>query len=375
MECPFCKSALTTTYICKGCGADLVILKHLEEGRKKKKIETTSLKSAELHFAGTQITGTQISEVEVPELSESSSSASYLTTEETFFPETSYLSAENIESINSITDFSQEQEISSFDIDTELHLDNALSPEVRNEIETLFDQLFLSLSDQPYVPQSEITSTDLILRERTEQLDLLFELLHGSFSSPQAKQENEETQNSESKQVKSSPKIVLPKEQVAALLQTNSENLQTSQKDRRNELYIAPSALNSILATIVDLVLSQVLTIFGLFIYGGSSIIREPTLSTIPDQIFSITIFLTLLVPSFCLYKAAFFLSIGSTPGCFITGIKPIALDGSKPSRYRLVLLSFTAPFIRLFTIPIFLSKRGTNFLLKLAEVRFTVEK
>jgi hypothetical protein len=380
MKCPFCKSALTTTYICKGCGADLVILKHLEEGRKKKRIETTSLKSAEPHFTSTQITATQItatqiSEVEVPDLSESSWSSDNLTAEDTFHSEMSALSSESLESINTITDFSQAQEIFSFDGYTELHLDNALSPEVRNEIETLFDQLFLSLSDQPCVPQSEITSTDLILRERTEQLDLLFELLHGSFSSSQAKQENEETQNFESKLVKSLPKIVLPEEQVAALLQTNCENLQTSPKDSRNERYIAPSALNSILATIVDLVLSQVLTLFGLFIYGGSSILREPSLSTIPDQIFSITIFLALLVPSFCFFKAAFFLSIGSTPGCFITGIKPVSLDGSKPTRYCLVLLSFTAPFIRLFTIPIFLTKRGTNFLIKLTEVRYTVEK
>ena len=365
MECPFCKSALTKTYICKGCGADLVILKHLEEVRQKKSTGANLLKSAAPHFTVTQST----------EINESSWSAHKLTTEETLQTETSSLSAANPESFIPITDSDQEQENHSSDINTEIVLDDALSTEVRHEIETLFDQLFLSISDKLCVPQSEITSDDLILRERTEQLELLFELLHGSFSSLQPEQESEEIEKSESKLAKSSPRILLPKESLTPLLRTNSDNSQTSSRDNKNELFSSPSAINSIVAAIVDLVLSQVMTLLGILSYERFSLLREPNFATIPGQIFSITILLALFVPSLCLYKAAFFASIGSTPGFLITGIKPIGLDGSKPTRFRLILFSFTAPFVRFFTSPFFLSNRGAKFLIKLTEVRFTVDK
>jgi len=361
MECPFCKSALTTTYLCKKCGADLVILKNLEEGRKKKKIGISSLESAALNYSTTQ----------VPEKGDPSWSAPQLETKEQFQPETVSFSTESVEAIISILDENQKEAFLNFDLNTDqVPPESTLSPEVLNEIEILFDQLYLTFSDNLPVPQNEISSADLILRERTEQLDLLFDLLHGSFSSPQPKQEKEETQSSEIKPKKSSPRIEFPKEQLESPLWNSSDNLPNRAKEPQNERRIEPSALNLIIATIVDLALSQVFTIFGLLIYEGFFILKEPTLTTIADQIFCFTIFLALFVPSFCLYRAACFLFIGLTPGCFITGIKPIALDGSKLSRYRLVLLSFTAPLVRLLTIPFFLTNRGTKFLTKLTEVR-----
>jgi hypothetical protein len=336
-------------------------LKNLEEGRKKKKIGISSLESAALNYSTTQ----------VPEKGDPSWSAPQLETKEQFQPETVSFSTESVEAIISILDENQKEAFLNFDLNTDqVPPESTLSPEVLNEIEILFDQLYLSFSDNLPVPQNEISSADLILRERTEQLDLLFDLLHGSFSSPQPKQEKEETQSSEIKPKKNSPRIEFPKEQLESPLWNSSDNLPNRAKEPQNERHIEPSALNLIIATIVDLALSQVFTIFGLLIYEGFFILKEPTLTTIADQIFCFTIFLALFVPSFCLYRAACFLFIGLTPGFFITGIKPIALDGSKPSRYRLVLLSFTAPFVRLLTIPFFLTNRGTKFLTKLTEVR-----
>lgn len=294
MECPFCKSAVATTYRCEGCGADLHILRQLKDIRARSGHHTAQFANQISPSDGTR-------DRELSETSTFESSGDEL--------------ADNVF-------FGEEQ----LPVDSASEVPSAapLSSLKSNEVDSLFDQLFASLSETNPVTQTEISAADVIIKERTEQVDLLFELLQGSLVSPDLTREKVKPESSIKLSGKNSPRINRSHAAPEQFFTTIRENQPPSVPSSEHEQHVTPSALNRWLAGLIDGVLSQLPLFAALVIQYDFSLLRAPTLATVANYMFCVSLLIFFLVPSFLLFRGAFIFFVGWTPGHFITGMRPM---------------------------------------------------
>jgi hypothetical protein len=294
MECPFCKSVIATTYRCEGCGADLHILRQLKDIRARSGHDPAPIAD---HISPSDETPDH-------ELSETSTfeSRGDESADNVFF-------AEEQLPVDSAPGFPSLGPFSSFKL---------------NEVDSLFDQLFASLSETSPMTQTEISAADVIIKERTEQVELLFELLQGSLVSSDLAREKVKTESSIKLSGKNSPRINFSNAAPEQFFTTIRENHPSPVPPSEQEQHVTPSALNRWLAGLIDGVLSQLPLFAALVIQYDFSLLRAPTLATVADDLFCLSLLIFFLVPSFLFFRGAFVFFVGSTPGRFITGIHPM---------------------------------------------------
>lgn len=294
MECPFCKSAIATTYRCEGCGADLHILRQLKDIRARSGHHPAHIPD---------------------QISPSDETRDHGLSETSTFESSGDESADNVF-------FGGEQ--LPVDLASEVPSSAPLSSFKSNEVDSLFDQLFASLSETNPMTQTEISAADVIIKERTEQVDLLFELLQGSLVSPDLTREKVKPESSIKLSGKNSPRINFSHAAPEQFFTTIRENQPPSVPSSEQEQHVTPSVLNRWLAGLIDGVLSQLPLFAALVIQYDFSLLRAPTLATVADDLFCLSLLFFFLVPSFLFFRGAFVFFVGSTPGRFITGIHPM---------------------------------------------------
>lgn len=243
-----------------------------------------------------------------------------------------------------------------------------------SEIDTLFTQLYESVAKSDCAPKDEIKLTDIIVRERSEQLDLLFHLLDESLS-PTGKERGLSevtTMPSEGRSLISpAPRNPLVHPQQSA--EVFDQGLKGEAKPIKSGPTTTPppilqtlrahapsaSRLICTLAILTDLIISETLVATVLNLSGIALPLHRPQLATIADDVSSLTLLLALLLPGFCAYRAILLLTTGTTVGYAVYGITPVSLDGRAPSRFQLVVRALVSPVVGLLTAPLALFQRS----------------
>lgn len=237
----------------------------------------------------------------------------------------------------------------------------------RSEINPLFYKLYDSLAESPEPLNREIELTDLVVRERSERLDLLFHLLDESVSPVAVKREFVELPR-----IPPESKTATSPELQRTLSQAVQESISAdrvtgeaspslwSQPGIEASLPIeilrlrapSPSRLACLLAAVTDLLMSETLVAIFLSMSGVVLPFHRPQLITIADDLYSATLLVAFLLPSFCAYRAILLLTTGTTLGYLIYGITPISRDGHTPSRLQLILRAVVSPVVGLLSAP-----------------------
>lgn len=247
-------------------------------------------------------------------------------------------------------------------------LEDRLVPDQLSEIEALFTALTDSLAESTAPSTHEIRLTDLIVRERSERLDLLFHLLDESLSPLGEKREFVELPNMPPKsEPLISPELRQTLSQALQEVSASEQGFEGRTKERRSHPIAegplplemlrarAPSASRFIcaLAMLTDLIISETVVAIALSVSGVSLPLHQPQLITIADDLFSLTLLVAFLLPGFCLYRALLLLATGTTPGYMVYGITPVSLQGHCPSRFQLILRAVVSPVLGLLTAPL----------------------
>ncbi len=222
----------------------------------------------------------------------------------------------------------------------------------------LFDALLASLAEHDATAPQELVLSDLIVRERSEQVDLLFDLLEQSLAHPDkidqpsfGVQYHRQNDPAEPRLLHTSPELAHASEIVANLPSQSSASATVAEPRIPKTIPVRLKTAHlqaRLTATATDLTVTIFLLATVLALTGASVPLVKPELIALPDATFSTILFLALLGPTFCLCRTVSLLLWGTTPGFLVSGTRLVTNQKALPLRRYLFIYALTSPIIAL---------------------------
>jgi hypothetical protein len=253
----------------------------------------------------------------------------------------------------------------------------SLAPAPADADPELFDQAFASLEGSSTARENFFSSTDLVLRERSEKVDVLFHLCDESLRDPEATEQYVELDTRAEVQPTISTELQASLAAVAAAAgplafskaRRAAKQLakgQISEEDAYTAFREAPDiGMGTVLSAFFsDAVAAGGLLVVALRNLGATVPFGILSYETAAPDIFALSTFLLVLPLAVTGYRALFAATVRTTPGYLINGLRPITLSGGPPSRFSLVkrvLASFICTPFCLLSQTLRILDRATN--------------
>lgn len=194
------------------------------------------------------------------------------------------------------------------------------------------------------------------MRERSEQVDLLFDLLEQSLAYPDKSEQlsrgvqyHHQNEFAEPRVLHTSPELAHASELIAHIPAQKfaSATVADARLPKTVPARLKTAPLQARLtATATDLMITSIFLATVLALTGAPIPLFKPELMALPDATFSTTLFLTLLGPAFCLYRTVPLLLWGTTPGFLVSGTRLVTDQEALPLRRYFLIFALTSPII-----------------------------